>query len=62
MARKRKAKQTKLWHFTCPNCGKATKVVTELIAVPCGGKWCRGLVNLQENEITEAEYNKAWGI
>ena len=63
MRKKRRAKTpSKQWYFTCPRCGKATTVVTELLAVPCGGKWCRGLVDLKANQITEAEYNRKWGI
>jgi len=63
VSKKRKAKNSmKQWYFTCPRCGKATTVVTELLVVPCGGKWCRGLVDLQEHQITEDDYNKMWGI
>lgn len=50
------------WYFLCPGCGKASIVVTEFLAVPCGGKWCRGLVDLKANQITQDEYNRRWGI
>lgn len=50
------------WYFVCPNCKKASIVVTEFLAVPCGSKWCRGLVDLKANQVTEDEYNRRWGI
>lgn len=56
------AETYRTWYFVCPGCGKATIVVTEFEAVPCGGRWCRGLVDLKANQITEAEYNRKWGI
>jgi predicted RNA-binding Zn-ribbon protein involved in translation (DUF1610 family) len=59
---KKIAETYKTWYFVCPSCGKATIVVTEFEAVPCGGRWCRGLVDLKANQITEDEYNRKWGI
>ena len=59
---KKIAETHRTWYFVCPSCGKATVVVTEFEAVPCGGRWCRGLVDLKANQITEDEYNRKWGI
>lgn len=59
---KNEPKEYRTWYFVCPNCNKASIVVTEFAAVPCGGRWCRGLVDLKANQISEAEYNRRWGI
>jgi hypothetical protein len=59
---KNEPKKCKTWYFVCPNCGKASIVVTEFLAVPCGGKWCRGLVDLKANQIPESEYKRRWCI
>ena len=58
---KKIAETYRTWYFVCPSCGKATVVVTEFEAVPCGGRWCRGLVDLKANQITEADYERVWG-
>jgi hypothetical protein len=55
-------KNDRTWYFRCPNCNKATIVVTHRMYADCGGKWCRGLIHLPSHQITEAEYKKAWAI
>lgn len=59
--RKSSSIRNKVWYFRCPNCLKETMVVTHRMYAECGGRWCRGLVNLRQHQITETEYRKAWG-
>jgi hypothetical protein len=51
----------KVWYFKCPNCNKPTIYVTHLMYGECGGKWCKGRLYLPHYEITQAEYERAWG-
>ena len=55
-------KSDEVWYFRCPQCLKASIVVTHRMYADCGGKWCRGLVHLPSHRISEDEYKRSWGI